>query len=308
MGIEGVVTASVLGDALNRIREDVDKHFDLLLPVPDDARARLFQAMRHAAIGGGKRLRPLLLVATAGLFGVERDAAVRTGCAVEAIHAYSLIHDDLPCMDDDALRHGRPTVHLEFDEATAVLAGDALHALAFDILVSPQVTSDPFVRCELVLTLAKASGMDGMAGGQMMDMMAEQAGERGEGFNLHTVTRLQQLKTGALLGASVEMGAILGRVPPEGRVHLKNYARDIGLAFQIADDLLDHEGDEELAGKALRKDEAAGKATFVSLLGPERAREQAQMLVQQAIGHLSSHGEEADVLRAIARYIVEREY
>lgn len=308
MGIEGVVTASVLGDALNRIREDVDKHFDLLLPVPDDARARLFQAMRHAAIGGGKRLRPLLLVATAGMFGVERDAAVRTGCAVEAIHAYSLIHDDLPCMDDDALRHGRPTVHLEFDEATAVLAGDALHALAFDILVSPQVTSDPFVRCELVLTLAKASGMDGMAGGQMMDMMAEQAGERGEGFDLHTVTRLQQLKTGALLGASVEMGAILGRVPPEGRVHLKNYARDIGLAFQIADDLLDHEGDEELAGKALRKDEAAGKATFVSLLGPERAREQAQMLVQQAIGHLSSHGEEADVLRAIARYIVEREY
>ncbi|HEX2793617.1 MAG TPA: farnesyl diphosphate synthase [Croceicoccus sp.] len=306
--MEGVVTASVLGDALTRIREDVDKHFDLLLPVPDDARARLFQAMRHAAIGGGKRLRPLLLVATAGMFGVERDAAVRTGCAVEAIHAYSLIHDDLPCMDDDAMRHGRPTVHLAFDEATAVLAGDALHALAFDILVSPQVTSDPFVRCELVLTLAKASGMDGMAGGQMMDMMAEQAGERGEGFDLHTVTRLQQLKTGALLGASVEMGAILGRVPPEGRVHLKNYARDIGLAFQIADDLLDHEGDEELAGKALRKDEAAGKATFVSLLGPGRAREQAQVLVEQAIGHLSSHGEEADVLRALARYIIEREY
>ncbi len=308
MGIEGVVSTDVLGPALTAIREEVDRHFDLLLPVPDDARARLFQAMRHAAIGGGKRLRPLLLVATAGMFGVKRDAAVRTGCAVEAIHAYSLIHDDLPCMDDDAMRHGRPTVHLAFDEATAVLAGDALHALAFDILVSPQVSSDPFVRSELVATLAKGSGMDGMAGGQMMDMMAEQAGEKGESFDLHTVTRLQQLKTGALLSASVEMGAILGRVPPEGRVHLKNYARDIGLAFQIADDLLDHEGDEELAGKALRKDEAAGKATFVSLLGPERAREQAQVLVQQAIGHLSSHGAEADVLRAIARYIVEREY
>jgi farnesyl diphosphate synthase len=308
MAIEGVVGTNVLGDALTRIREEVDRHFDLLLPVPDDARARLLQAMRHAAIGGGKRLRPLLLVATAGMFGVERDAAVRTGCAVEAIHAYSLIHDDLPCMDDDAMRHGRPTVHLAFDEATAVLAGDALHALAFDILVSPQVTSDPFVRSELVATLARGSGMDGMAGGQMMDMMAEQAGERGEGFDLHTVTRLQQLKTGALLGASVEMGAILGRVPPEGRMHLKSYARDIGLAFQIADDLLDHEGDEELAGKALRKDEAAGKATFVSLLGPERAREQAQVLVQQAIGHLSSHGQEADVLRGVARYIVEREY
>ncbi|HEX2794634.1 MAG TPA: farnesyl diphosphate synthase, partial [Croceicoccus sp.] len=289
MGIEGVVSTDVLGPALTAIREEVDRHFDLLLPVPDDARARLFQAMRHAAIGGGKRLRPLLLVATAGMFGVKRDAAVRTGCAVEAIHAYSLIHDDLPCMDDDAMRHGRPTVHLAFDEATAVLAGDALHALAFDILVSPQVSSDPFVRSELVATLARGSGMDGMAGGQMMDMMAEQAGEKGESFDLHTVTRLQQLKTGALLSASVEMGAILGRVPPEGRVHLKNYSRDIGLAFQIADDLLDHEGDEELAGKALRKDEAAGKATFVSLRGPERAREQAQVLVQQAIGHLSSH-------------------
>ncbi|RVQ69234.1 polyprenyl synthetase family protein [Croceicoccus ponticola] len=307
MASEDVAVSDLLGSALASIREDVDHHFDLLLPVPDDARARLFAAMRHAAIGGGKRLRPLLVTATAGMFGVDRDAAVRAGCAVEAIHAYSLIHDDLPCMDDDDLRHGRPTVHLEFDEATAVLAGDALHALAFDILVSPQVTSDPFIRSELVATLARASGMDGMAGGQMMDMMAEQAGENEGGFDLHTVTRLQQLKTGALLGASVEMGAIMGRVPPEGRAHLKSYARDIGLAFQIADDLLDHEGDAELAGKALRKDAVAGKATFVSLLGAERAREQAHMLVEQAIGHLASHGEEADVLRAIARYIVERD-
>ncbi|WP_066557136.1 polyprenyl synthetase family protein [Croceicoccus bisphenolivorans] len=307
MGVEGVVSTDVLANALAAMREDVDKHFDLLLPVPEDARKQLFLAMRHAAIGGGKRLRPLLLTAVAQMFGVKRDAAVRAGCAVEAIHVYSLIHDDLPCMDDDDLRHGRPTVHLEFDEATAVLAGDALHALAFDILVSAQVSTDPFVRAELVATLARASGMDGMAGGQMMDMMAEQAGSGEEGFDLHTVTRLQQLKTGALLGASVEMGAILGRVPPEGRTHLRSYARDIGLAFQIADDLLDHEGDEALAGKALRKDADAGKATFVSLLGADRAREQAEMLVNQAIGHLANHGDEAEVLRAIARYIVERD-
>lgn len=307
MALEEVVASDSLSEALAAIRADVDRHLDLLLPEPDDARAPLVRAMRHAAIGGGKRLRPLLLTATASMFGVERDAAVRTGCAVEAIHVYSLIHDDLPCMDDDDLRHGRPTVHVEFGEATAVLAGDALHALAFDILVSPQVTSDPFVRSELVATLARASGMDGMAGGQMMDMAAEQAGEGEDGFDLHTVTRLQQLKTGALLGASVEMGAILGKVPQEGRAQLKSYARDIGLAFQIADDLLDHEGNEELAGKALRKDAAAGKATFVSLLGADRAREQAEMLVRQAIGHLAAYGEEAEVLRGVARYVVERD-
>ncbi|AKM09766.1 polyprenyl synthetase family protein [Croceicoccus naphthovorans] len=312
MAVEGIVQPDLLGTALTQMREDVDRHFDVLLPVPDDARAPLVNAMRHAAIGGGKRLRPLLLAATAEMYGVTRDSAVRAGCAVEAIHVYSLIHDDLPCMDDDDLRHGEPTVHVAFDEATAVLAGDSLHALAFDILISPQVTADPFIRSELVATLAKASGMDGMAGGQMMDMMAEQAAkgdEGGEGgFDLHTVTRLQQLKTGALLGASVEMGAILGRIPPEGRTHLRNYARDIGLAFQIVDDLLDHEGDEELAGKALRKDAAAGKATFVSLVGADRAREQAQVLVDQAVGHLASHGAEADVLRAVACYITERDY
>ncbi|WP_144094709.1 polyprenyl synthetase family protein [Croceicoccus sediminis] len=307
MAVEGVVGRNVLGEALASIREEVDRHFDILLPVPDDARARLIEAMRYAAIGGGKRLRPLLLTATAQMFGVDREAAVRTGCAVESIHVYSLIHDDLPCMDDDDMRRGQPTVHLQYDEATAVLAGDALHALAFDILVSPQVTSDPFVRSELVACLARGSGMDGMAGGQMMDIVAEEAGEGDDGFDLHTVTRLQQLKTGALLSASVEMGAILGRVPPEGRAHLKSYARDIGLAFQIADDLLDHEGDEELAGKALRKDAEAGKATFVSLLGAQRAREQAEMLVRQAIGHLTSYGAEAEVLRAVARYIVERD-
>ncbi len=274
-----------------------------MLPVPSDARARLVEAMRYAAIGGGKRMRPLLLTATAGLYGVDRHVALRTSLAIEAIHAYSLIHDDLPCMDDDAMRHGKPTVHRAFDEATAVLAGDALHAFAFELLANPANIGDPFTRVELILTLGTASGMSGMAGGQMMDIVAE-----GADFDLPTVTRLQQLKTGALLSAAVEMGAILGRLAPEGRAHLRGYARDIGLAFQIADDLLDHEGDEAAAGKALRKDAGRGKQTFVSLLGPERARSQAQALVDQAIGHLAQHGSEADLLRALARYSVERNH
>ena len=299
----GKVADPLLADALVRIAADVDSLFDALLPVPQDTSARLVEAMRYATIGGGKRLRPLLLTATAALYGVDRAPAMRAAIAVEAIHAYSLIHDDLPCMDDDALRHGKPTTHRAFDEATAVLAGDALHAFAFEVLADPQTSGDPFTRIELVSTLGTASGAHGMAGGQMMDIIAE-----GQSFDLQMITRLQQLKTGALLGAAVEMGAILGKVQPEGRVHLRGYARDIGLAFQIADDLLDHEGDEAAAGKALRKDAAAGKQTFLTLLGPDRAREQARMLVDQAIGHLGQHGSEADLLRAIARYIVERDH
>jgi farnesyl diphosphate synthase len=293
---------TVLRDALIAIREDIDASFDSLLPLPGDPRDRLVEAMRYATIAGGKRVRPLLVTATAAMFGVDREAAIRVGTAIEAIHVYSLIHDDLPCMDDDGLRHGRPTVHVQFDEATAVLAGDALHDFAFEVLADLETSGDPFVRIELIRTLATASGMNGMAGGQMMDIVAETSS-----FDLQTVTRLQQLKTGALLAASVEMGAILGRVSPEGRTHLRGFARDIGLAFQIADDLLDAEGDEAAAGKALRKDAQAGKETFVSLLGVARAREQARMLVDQAVGHLASHGEEADLLRALARFIVERD-
>lgn len=293
----------MLAAALERIAADIDSAFDALLPVPDDARARLYQAMRYSTIGGGKRLRPLLLTATAEMFAVDRAAAVRAACAVEAVHSYSLIHDDLPCMDDDALRHGKPTLHLAFDEATAVLAGDALQAFAFELLSDPATFSDPFTRAELVQVLARSAGPGGMVGGQAMDIAAETAA-----FDLQAVTRLQQLKTGTLLDASVEMGAILGRVPVEGRRQLRGYAHSIGLAFQIADDLLDHEGEADKAGKALRKDAEAGKATFVSLLGPERAREQAAMLVDQAIAHLASHGAEADLLRAIARFIVERDH
>jgi farnesyl diphosphate synthase len=292
----------VLTRGFERIQREIDVAFDALLPIPDDARARLVEAMRYAAIAGGKRVRPLLLVATAEMYGVARAPAVRAGSAIEAIHVYSLIHDDLPCMDDDALRHGKPTVHRAFDEATAVLAGDSLHALAFEILSMPEVSGDSFVRAELIQTLAAASGANGMAGGQMMDIVA---GERT--FDLHTVTRLQQLKTGALLAAAVEMGAILGRVPDEGRAHLRSFARDIGLAFQIADDLLDFEGDEGKAGKTLRKDDGQGKATFVSLMGADKARDQAQALAEQAVGHLATHGDEAEILRALARFIVERD-
>ena len=285
------------------VAADIDRAFDALLAIPDDPRHRLYEAMRHAAIGGGKRLRPLLVQATCDLFNISRESALRVGLAIECIHVYSLVHDDLPAMDDDDMRHGRPTVHKVFGEATGVLAGDSLHAMAFSILADEATSGDPFVRSELVQTLAFAAGAHGMAGGQMIDMVAET-----EPFDLRTITRLQQLKTGALLGASVEMGAIIGRVPPEGRTHLRAYARDIGLAFQIADDLLDYEGDEDKAGKALRKDAEHGKQTFVSLLGPERAREQAHMLVSQAIDHLASHGTEADLLRALARYIVERDH
>ena len=295
---------TMLGEAIRNIQSEIDSVFDSLLPVPHDTSARLVEAMRYAAIGGGKRVRPLLVCSTAGLFGVSRDAALRAGAAIEAIHVYSLIHDDLPCMDNDDLRHGKPTLHKAYNEATAVLAGDALHALAFEILADDATSEDPFTRSELILTLGQASGMSGMAGGQMMDMVAD---EEGVSYNLQAITRLQQLKTGALLAAAVEMGAILGKVAPQGRMHLRAYARDIGLAFQIADDLLDVDGDMDKAGKALRKDNEQGKQTFVTLMGVDKAREQARALVDQAVLRLSSYGAEADILRALARYIVERD-
>ncbi|MET0239573.1 MAG: polyprenyl synthetase family protein [Sphingobium sp.] len=291
-----------LDTAMQDMAEAIDRQFDLLLPVPEDARGRLYSAMRHSAIAGGKRMRPLLVKASADLFAVSELSALRVGLAVECIHVYSLVHDDLPAMDDDDMRRGRPSAHVAFDEATAILSGDCLHDLAFSILVEEETHSDPFVRCELVKALALASGPAGMAGGQMMDLMAE-----GQTFDLATVTRMQQLKTGALIGFCTEAGAILGRVPPEGRVHLHGYARDLGLAFQIADDLIDVEGDPDRAGKSLGKDAAAGKATFVSLMGLERAREQAGLLIDQAKAHLRGYGPEADLLRAIADFAISRD-
>ena len=286
-----------------RVRADVDSFFETLLVATGDNRERLFEAMRHAAIGGGKRLRPLLTVAASRLFALDRDRAVRVGCAIEAIHVYSLIHDDLPCMDDAELRRGKATVHRAFGEAEAVLAGDSLHALAFEILADPETNSDPWVRCELVFELARAAGPHGMAGGQMMDLVAE-----GAELDLAAITRLQQLKTGALIEYAVEAATIMAKLPAEARRPYRGFARNIGLAFQIADDLIDHSGDATAAGKPTGKDARAGKATFVSLLGEQRARQQAGFLVEQAVEHLSSHGSEADLLRAIARFAIERDH
>ena len=285
------------------VRADVDAFFARTLAPTGDNRERLFEAMRHAAIGGGKRLRPLLTVAASRLFAIDRNRAIRVGCAIEAIHVYSLIHDDLPCMDDADLRRGKATVHKAFGEAEAVLAGDSLHALAFEILADPETNNDPWVRGELALELARAAGPNGMAGGQMMDIVAENAE-----LDLAAITRLQQLKTGALIEYSVEAASIMAKLPAEARRPYRGYARNIGLAFQIADDLIDHSGDAAAAGKPTGRDASAGKATFVSLLGEERARQQAGLLVSQAIEHLSGHGSEADLLRAIARFAIERDH
>ena len=285
-----------------RIAGSVDALFSVLLEPPGDPRDRLFAAMRHAAIGGGKKLRPLIVVAASRLFAIDEQRSVRVGASIEAIHVYSLIHDDLPAMDDDDLRRGRPTVHKAYDEATAILAGDCFHDLAFEILADPGTCPDPSARAELVLGLANASGLSGMGGGQMLDLAAE-----GETLDLAAITRLQQLKTGALIEFAVDAACTMARLPTEARTPYRGYARNIGLAFQIADDLIDHCGDSETAGKKVGKDADAGKATFVSLLGEERARVQAAILVNQAIEHLSNHGEEADLLRAIAHFVIERD-
>ena len=286
-----------------RVSADIDDFFSRLLKPSGDGRDRLFEAMRHASIGGGKRLRPILTMASSRLFAIDGERALRVAAAIEAIHVYSLIHDDLPAMDDDDLRRGKPTVHKAFDEATAILAGDSLHALAFEIIAHPATAEDPFVRSELVLELARASGPSGMAGGQMMDLAAE-----GKDLDLPAITRLQQLKTGALIEYAVEAPCIMARLPAEARTPYRGYARNIGLAFQIADDLIDHSGDEAAAGKRIGKDAKAGKATFVSLLGPDRARQQAAFLVDQAIEHLADHGDEANLLRSLARYAIDRDH
>jgi farnesyl diphosphate synthase len=286
-----------------RVSAEVDGFFTQLLASPGDSRDGLYEAMRHAAIGGGKRLRPLLTIAASRLFAIDPDRALRVGCAIEAIHVYSLIHDDLPCMDDADLRRGKPTVHKAFGEAEAVLAGDSLHALAFEILAHPATHDDPWVRSDLTLELARAVGPAGMAGGQVMDLASE-----GRQLDLPAITRLQQLKTGALIEYGIEAVCIMAKLQGDSRTPYRGYARNIGLAFQIADDLIDHSGNEAAAGKRTGQDARAGKATFVSLLGDERARQQAAVLVSQAIEHLSSHGEEADLLRAIARFAIERDH
>lgn len=287
--------------ALKEAGERVNGELDRLLPLPEGPEARVVEAMRYAALDGGKRLRPFLVLQSAALFNVSAASALRVACAIEMVHCYSLVHDDLPCMDDDDLRRGRPTCHKAFDEETALLAGDALLTRAFEVLAAEATHADPAVRCQLVSDLAHASGAAGMVGGQMIDLRAA-----GLDMDVAAITRLQQMKTGRLIGFSCEAGAVLAKASPNLRLALRNYAHDLGLAFQIADDLLDVEGDAAQVGKRVGKDADAGKATFVSLLGGERARAQARLLADQACAHLDPFGDKADLLRATARFVVER--
>jgi len=287
--------------ALGDNAKQVTDMLDALMPLTDTPEARVVEAMRYASLAGGKRVRPFLVTQSASLFGVDTTSALRTAAAVEMVHCYSLVHDDLPAMDDDDLRRGQPTCHIKFDEATAILAGDALLTKAFEVLAAPETHSDARVRADLVLALAKAAGDHGMVGGQMMDLWAED-----NDLDVAQITRLQRMKTGDLIAVSAEAGAILGRASDEARSALHAYAHDIGLAFQIADDLLDVEGDAALVGKATGKDADANKATFVSLLGVDKARQQAAMLSEQAAGHLEMFGEKGDLLKQLARFIVER--
>ena len=287
--------------ALSTTAADVNDTLALLLQINDDPEARLIEAMRYSSLDGGKRIRPFLVVASAGLFNVDRASALRTAAAIEMVHCYSLVHDDLPAMDDDDLRRGRATCHKKFDEATAILAGDALLTRAFEVLADDKTHASSKIRADLVLALAHAAGPEGMVGGQMLDLVAAH-----HTLNMPEITRLQRMKTGMLIAASCAAGAILGKATVGARNALHAYAHDLGLAFQMVDDLLDVEGDEQILGKGAGKDADAGKATFVSLLGAKRAREQAEMLAVQAGEHLDLFDEKADPLRQLANFVVKR--
>ena len=275
----------------------------LLPPVADQPERRLFESMRYATLGSGKRVRPFLVMKSAALFNVSPQSAMRTACAVEMLHSYSLIHDDLPAMDDDDLRRGQPACHKQFDEATAILAGDALLTFAFDVLAQGDTHSDPQVRLKLVAALSRAAGPYGMVGGQMMDLEAEH-----QPLSEEEVTRLHIMKTGRIFSFCCEAGALLGKAPQSNRLALQAYAHDLGLAFQIHDDVLDVEGSAEVLGKSAGKDEAQGKATWVKILSLEDAKNRALMLAEQSIQHLSVFdGAKAEPLAALARYVVRRE-
>lgn len=284
----------------------VGDFINTLLPEVNEAEGRLFEAMRYGTLNGGKRLRPFLVLTTAEMFNVSASSALRAAAAVEMVHCYSLIHDDLPAMDNDDLRRGVPTTHKKFDEATAILAGDALLTRAFEVLANPATHSDPAVRCALVTELAQSAGPHGMVGGQMIDLLTERVTASRESLDIPSITRMHQMKTGRLIGFSCVAGAILGKAPAQLRQALSAYAHDLGLAFQIVDDLLDVEGDPAEMGKTQGKDAQAGKITFVTLLGLERAREQAAMLAAQAIAHLRPFDGEADLLREVVNYVLER--
>ena len=293
----------ILARALTDSAAELDAALDMLLPLVEGDEARLFDAMRYSAMGGGKRLRGFLVLEGARQFSVSRTAALRVAAAIEMIHAYSLVHDDLPAMDNDDLRRGKPTNHIAFDEATAILAGDALQCHAFTVLADEETHPDPAVRIELVRAISRAAGPRGMCGGQMLDMLAEQGSVPLEEA---AIGRLQTLKTGKLIEVSAEAGAILGKANQQQRQALLCYGRDLGAAFQIADDVLDTTASAEEAGKATGKDAGAGKATLVGLLGLERARMQAERLVAQARAHLDPFGERADMLRALADFTITR--
>jgi farnesyl diphosphate synthase len=286
-------------DELERIARLTERRLDALIPVPS---TRLGDAMRYALLGPGKRLRPFLVVSSARVFDVAEDPALEAAAALECIHCYSLVHDDLPCMDDDDLRRGRPTTHIAFDEATAVLTGDGLLTLSFEIISRPEVDPDPAIRVELVSLLAKAAGWEGMVLGQALDLEAE-----GRSLSMDETLQMQALKTGALFKFACEAGAVLGRAKPEARRSLLGYATALGQAFQLADDLLDAEGNTAKLGKAAAKDAARGKATFIALLGIDGARNKLAALVRAAESALSPLGPKAEPLAEAARFVATRE-
>ncbi len=279
----------------------VDQTLDVLLKLDERPERRIIEAMRYSCLGGGKRIRPFLILESSSLFGVDVQAALRVAAAIEMVHCYSLIHDDLPAMDNDDLRRGKATCHKQFDEATAILAGDALLTKAFEVLSEKSTDASGEIRSELVLALARASGHKGMVGGQMIDLLSER-----KPLELEEISYLQRLKTGALIECAVESGAILGRAPEFEKRKLGAYAFEVGLAFQITDDLLDVEGEEAQVGKKTGKDKDAGKATFVSILGVEEARNQAIFHCQKAIEELEGFGARASILRDLAKFIVTR--
>jgi farnesyl diphosphate synthase len=288
--------------AMTRSAKAVETVLDAVLPKPHGLHARVHDAMRYATFAGGKRLRPFLVQHSARLFGVDDSHALRAAAAIEVLHTYSLVHDDLPCMDDDDLRRGRPTTHIAFDEATAVLAGDALLTIAFEILADPATHPSAEVRCKLIARLAEASGSNGMIGGQMLDMQAPN-----RAFGAEEVMLLQRLKTGQLFEFSCEAGAILGQARDADRERMRLYARDMGLVFQITDDLLDVTSTAEKTGKAVGKDQDQGKATLVSLMGVDGARSEAETLARRAAEGLASYGPAAAELRALPMFLLDRD-
>ncbi len=296
---------STLNERLTEAAERVQHALDALLPRGDGPEARLHEAMRYAALAPGKRLRPFLTIETGRLFDADEGALLSAAVAIECVHAYSLVHDDLPCMDDDDMRRGKPTVHKEFDEATAVLAGDGLLTFAFELLADPRTHADPQMRTMLIAALAKASGPQGMIAGQMIDMTPD-PDLAGDG--LIRITRMNRLKTGALIHFAVEAGAILGWAGDEQRQALSHYAGDLGMVFQMADDLLDAEGNAAEMGKAAAKDEAAGKVNFVTLLGVEQTRERVRLLAAQAKRRLQIFGPRSKVLSEAVDFVTDRRY